>query len=343
VRRDEDDADQMIGQDSFLDVVTNIVGILILLVMVVGMRASHAVETAVTTQRSSEVAQQNVTQDDVRQAVESALDAERQVRELIHRVVDTRQETHLREMEREVLSTMVAEAEQHIADRRERLDSQQRRDFGIRRQLAEAQLTLDELTREQVALLSQEPDVEEIECQPTPLAQVVTGKEVHVLLADDHVAVVPFDSLLEQMKVDIQENVWRLREQDQLERTVGPTRGFRLRYWFVKTDVIARSDAGTVVAGRVPQFSHCFFVPERTPAGEPAPESLRANSELRQYLQRLNPAATTVTIWTYPGNYDRLREIKRAIRELGFQIAVRPLPKGMPIGASRTGSESLSE
>ena len=28
----------MIGQDSFLDVVTNIVGILILLVMVVGMR-----------------------------------------------------------------------------------------------------------------------------------------------------------------------------------------------------------------------------------------------------------------------------------------------------------------
>jgi hypothetical protein len=111
----------------------------------------------------------------------------------------------------------------------------------------------------------------------------------------------------------------------------------------VKTDVIARSDAGTVVAGRVPQFSHCFFVPERTPAGEPAPESLRANSELRQYLQRLNPAATTVTIWTYPGNYDRLREIKRAIRELGFQIAVRPLPKGMPIGASRTGSESLSE
>jgi hypothetical protein len=53
MQRDEDDADQMIGQDSFLDVVTNIVGILILLVMVVGMRASHAVETAVTTQRAS--------------------------------------------------------------------------------------------------------------------------------------------------------------------------------------------------------------------------------------------------------------------------------------------------
>ena len=333
----------MVGTDSFLDVVTNIVGILILLVMVVGLRASNAVETAVTTQRASDVQQQNVTQVDVQRAHESAADAERHVRDLIHRVVDTRQEALLREKERAVLNTVVAEAEQQIADRRERLNSQQRRNFDVRRKLAEAQHTLDDLTREQVALLSQEPDVEEIECRPTPLAQTVTGKEVHLLLADDHIAAVPFEALLEQMKADIQENVWRLREQDQLERTVGPLSGFRLRYWFVKADVIARGDTGTVIAGRVPRFSHCFFVPERSPAGEPAVEALRPNSELRQYLQRLNAQGTTVTIWTYPGNYDRLREVKRGIRELGFQIAVRPLPKGMPIGASRTGSESLTE
>jgi hypothetical protein len=238
---------------------------------------------------------------------------------------------------------MVAEAEDAIAQRRDELSVQDRRDFDIRRQLAEAQLTLDNLTREQVALLSQEPEVEEIECEPTPLAQTVTGKEVHLLLADDHVAIVPFEALLEELKADIQENVWRLREQDQLERTVGPLGGFRLRYWFVKVEVVTRGEAGTVVAGRVPQFSHCFFVPERSPTGEPAVEAMRPGSELRLYLQRLNAQGTTVTIWTYPGNYDRLREVKRVIRELGFKIAVRPLPKGMPIGASRTGSESLTE
>jgi hypothetical protein len=333
----------MVGTDSFLDVVTNIVGILILLVMVVGMRTSHAVETAVIATREPAVSEPPVSPEDVRQAEETAFDAERHVRDLIHRVVDTRQEALLREKEREMLSTMVAEAEQDIAERRERLSTNERRDFDVRRRLAEAQLALDDLTREQVALLSQEPEVEEIECQPTPLAHTVTGKEVHVLLSDDHVAVVPFDALLDALKADVQENVWRLREQDVLERTVGPIGGFRLRYWFVKTEVIARSQAGTMVAGRVPQFSHCFFVPERSPTGEPALEALRPNSELRQYLSRLNAQGTTVTIWTYPGNYDRLREVKRAIRELGFQIAVRPLPKGMPIGASRTGTESLSE
>ena len=43
MKRAEIEADQMPGQDSFLDVITNIVGILILLVLVVGLRTSHSV------------------------------------------------------------------------------------------------------------------------------------------------------------------------------------------------------------------------------------------------------------------------------------------------------------
>ena len=43
MKRAEVEADQMPGQDSFLDVITNIVGILILLVLVVGLRTSHSV------------------------------------------------------------------------------------------------------------------------------------------------------------------------------------------------------------------------------------------------------------------------------------------------------------
>jgi hypothetical protein len=329
----------MPGQDSFLDVITNIVGILILLVMIVGVRSSQARRSA-----AHDPASPSATADDpVRAVYGAAVSMERSVHDLIRRFVSTRQETLLREQERVALNTLVAKAEHEIAARRAELSEQDRRDFDVRRQLNDAQLTLDELTRQQVALLSREPEVEEIECQPTPLARVVTGKEVHLLLSDDHVAVVPFDELLELMKTDAEQNIWRLREQDQLERTVGPVNGFRLRYWFVKAAVVARSEAGTLVGGQFPRFSHCFFVPVTTPAGEPAAESLKPNSELRQFLGRLNPQETTVTIWTYPGNYDRLRGIKRAIRDLGFQIALRPLPKGMPIGASRTGTESVTE
>jgi hypothetical protein len=330
----------MPGQDSFLDVITNIVGILILLVMIVGVRSVRARHSATIDQSA---ANPHATQQ-IHAAYAAATNNERELRKLIQRYVSTHQEVQLRDRERLILNTVVAQAEQEIAQRRSELDSQDRRDFDIRRQLSEAKLTLDDLTREQMALMTEEPDVEEIQCEPTPLARVVSGKEVHLLLADDHVAVVPFDELLELLKADAEANVWRLRDQDELERTVGPVNDFRLRYWFVKAALVARNaNTGTVVAGQFPRFSHCFFIPVTTPAGEPAADAMRPNSEMRQFLGRLNPQGTTVTIWTYAGNYDRLREVKRAIRELGFQIALRPLPKGMPIGASRTGTESVTE
>ena len=85
--------------------------------------------------------------------------------------------------------------------------------ISIYEKLATAQSTLDELTREQIGLMSQESNTEQLECQPTPVAKAVTGKEVHVLLSDDHVAIVPFDELLDQMKADAKANVWRMKQQ----------------------------------------------------------------------------------------------------------------------------------
>jgi hypothetical protein len=93
----------------------------------------------------------------------------------------------------------------------------------------------------------------------------------------------------------------------------------------------------------VPNFSHCWILPITTPAGEPAADAMQPQSDLSRYLQGLRPEGTTVTIWTYPGNYDQLRALKRWIRQMGFTIAVRPLPKGVPVGASRHGTTTVSE
>jgi hypothetical protein len=339
MKRAEIEADQMPGQDSFLDVITNIVGILILLVLVVGLRSSRAVHDAPNLQLAGGAHGQ----DQLRQAYNNALSTALNVRDLVRRVSDAHGEAKFREQERLWLGTNIAQAEQEIAERRAKLGSDGQRDFDLRQKLNEAQSKLDELTREQIALMSQDAPTEQIECEPTALAKAVTGKEVHVLLSDDHVAIVPFDELMDQMKEDVNENIWRMREQDEMERTIGPISGFRLKYWFVKEDVMRSSSAGTYMLGNISRFSHCYFLPVATPVGEPAAEALRPNSELFQHLKRLRPDGTTITIWTYPGNYDRLRQLKRAIRAVGFQIAVRPLPTGVPLGASRHGSQSLSE
>jgi hypothetical protein len=339
MKRVEVEADQMPGQDSFLDVLTNIVGILILLVLIVGIRTSHSVQNA-----PDEVsAERRRSENEYATAYNTAVSTERDVRELVRRASHATAESAFRDSERAWLSERVASAEKEINEYRTKLSSDGQRDFDLRQKIAASQATLDELTRQQVALLAHEPNTEQIECQPTPVAKTVIGAEVHVLLADDHVAIVPFDELLEQMKTDAQANVWRLKQQDDMDRTIGPINNFRLRYCFVKEGIVGKSDAGTTMTGSVCRFSHCYILPIATPAGEPASEVISGKSEFFQQLQRYKPEGTTITIWTYPGNYDRLRELKRAIRQVGFAIAVRPLPKGMPIGASRNGSDSLSE
>lgn len=339
MKRVEIEADQMPGQDSFLDVITNIVGILILLVLVVGLRTSRAVHTSPNVQS----VETELPQEHLQKAQNNILTSELKVRDLIHRVSTAHQEADFREGERAALNTVIVAAEQEIAARRAKLSSEGQRDFDLRHKLNEAQSKLDELTREQISMLSQETVAEQIECQPTPLSKFVRGKEIHVLLSEDHVAVIPFEELLKLMGEDVQENRWRLEKQAELERTIGPVNGFRLKYVFDKEDVVRTSDAGTQMLGTVSRFSHCYFVPVATPAGEPGVDALQPNSELFQHLNNQRADGTTVTFWVHPGNYDRLIQIKRAVRSLGFQIAVRPLPKGMPMGASRDGVSSLSE
>ena len=196
MKRVEIEADQMPGQDSFLDVITNIVGILILLVLVVGLRTSHSVRDA----PDADLPKQLVAKDEIRQAYNNALTTERSVRDLVQRVGNARHESEFREEERAWLSTTVAAAEKEIEACRAKLSTDGPARFRPPQKLATSQATLDDLTREQVALMARDPATEELECQPTPVAKTVTGKEVHVLLSDDHVAVVPFDELLEQMQ-----------------------------------------------------------------------------------------------------------------------------------------------
>src|SRR5262249_25947046 len=138
MKRVEVEADQMPGQDSFLDVITNIVGILILLVLVVGLRTSHDVRSGPDL-KSAEKARAD---DQLRTVYSSAMSAEVNVRELVGRAVTVHDETEFREGERMWLTTAVAKAEHEIAERRAKLSQDGQRDFDLRQKLNEAQMQL---------------------------------------------------------------------------------------------------------------------------------------------------------------------------------------------------------
>ena len=63
-----------------------------------------------------------------------------------------------------------------IEERRAKLSEREQREFDLRRQINSAQKTLDELTSEQIALLSAAPEVEELSPRELEILRLVALK-----------------------------------------------------------------------------------------------------------------------------------------------------------------------
>ena len=342
MRRVNDDAGDMPGQDSFLDVVTNIVGILILLVVVMGVRTAGAIRRG-TLQADAPPAATPVDEAQLQKAIQAAVSTESELRDLMRTALHVKQETELREEERSWLNTVVAAAEQKLKDRRAALDGQQQRDFDTRRKLLAAQIELDKLTREQVSILSQIPEVEQIEIPPTPISKLASGKEIHLQLHKGHIAIVPLNEILEQIKADVAANVWRLEKHETFANRLEPIGGYRVRYRIRRHQVQGETVSGITAAGFTARLSAFELIPEAALMGEPLADALLPESELMRHLRRHSPDNVTVTIWTYADSFGDYTPLRKALYELGYTTAGRPLPEGVLIGGSPHGKRTLTE
>src|SRR5258708_172039 len=110
----------MPGQDSFLDVAANLVGILIILVMVVG---AHAKNTFIVGELPPAPTTPKV---NVTAAEAAAADVERSMAELEGKINRQAQEQAFREAERNQLQAVVLLAEQELAKSREAMTAEDR-------------------------------------------------------------------------------------------------------------------------------------------------------------------------------------------------------------------------
>ncbi len=143
-RTAEEDFSDMPGQDSFLDVLTNMVGIIILLVVVTGLRTSQAVMKAAEREAQS-APEAKGPKDALRDAQVAAVAAKKDTETVIQQAVAVHGETSLREQERDYLTTYVAAFNEELKDRRAELSADKQRDFDLRRKLVESQAELENL------------------------------------------------------------------------------------------------------------------------------------------------------------------------------------------------------
>lgn len=345
MRHANSESSDLPGQDSFLDIVANIVGILILLVMVVGLRAANSerenvAEATQLPQATHESAETALTKDDLEQAVKQVLNTRREVVSKVRKTLATKEEVAFRDATRVELATFVAALEEELAEKRQHMNADEQRSFDLRKKLGAAQQKLDDLTLEQIAVISQEPEVKVIEALPTPLASAVKGEELHVRLANGKAKLVPHDRLFSILENDFKDNLWRLDRQTTATRIVGPVDGFRLRYTMRKTEV-SRLGGQRQLMYNVALFE---ILPERPDMGEQIGETLTDDSDLLSSIASISRGRPVpVTIWTYTDSFEEFRIIKKALYEREYAVACRPLQIGRLITGSPNGTKSAAQ
>ncbi len=357
MQRAEDD-DSMAGQDSFIDVICNMVGILIVLVTIVGMRTSQApaefyaaaAKAAVASANSkaapvdpTEVAKLKNQLDD---AVRQARAAEDEVKTALVQAVDLRRESQIVDAQRQGLLQARTIVEQQIAERRSKLDAVGQRQFDVQRKITESQVRLHELTQEQVSLLAEPAKVEEVQCVPTPLAKTVNGddRELHVRIKQGQLAIVPTQALLDELVAHGGDYLRSgLSQRQEAQDTYGPIDGFRMRFSVERYEELLPGASPLTPLRRTGVVQTAVFLPTADSIGQAMEQALLPDSRFMQTLRTKRSAAPAVVAWVYPDSYAELRSLKKALWELSVPLAVRPLTPGQPIVFSTEGSRAEAQ
>jgi len=339
------------GQDSFLDVVANVVGVLIILVVMVALQATRAL--VVTEANPAEEQSQESVDRSMREVAQlhqeldfasrRAETARRATQTMIQQSLALHREAAAHEDQRVQLAMHRAVIEEDIKRRRENLDTPHKDEFDVQRQLVESQLQLDEMIQEKLTLVST-PTLVEVECLPTPLAKTIEGSAIHLRVRHGLVSIVPFERFEDKVKGQTENILRRLRNQDKIEDTFASEDGYRL-----KLTVFRQRQGGAVsgpIAGQLERSSieHLVeFLPNSERMGQNVEQALMPGAALHLLLQSHRRQRTPVVVWLYTDSFDEFRILKRTLWEMGLSVAIRPLEPGSQIMASSRGTKASAQ
>ena len=331
--RPKHEEDLTAGQDSFLDVITNIVGILIILVMVVGARVQKITLDAAAQPAPS--ADQAALETQVEEREDTLASAESEIQELqmqaalVQAAIDGASNARLR------LATAVAAAKVEVDRRKQAADAATVADAERAAKRHQLEESIRQCALETESLAHQKATTAEVLAYPTPIGRTVNGDEIHFRLAGGRIAYIPLEELFGLAKRNTQRHAGSIAEMATRIETVGPERGFALDYV-----IEAKIDQAR---GQILIRSREWVVrPVDATVGEPIEEALASASRFRGVLAGVKPD-TTVTLWCYPDSFAAYRQIREELHRLGIPTAGRPLPEGAPIGGSTEGSKSVAQ
>jgi len=369
------------GSDSFLDVVANIVGILIILIVIAGLRVSQTpvvlktadietTEPAALPPPSSlpelEVTPEPTTEPAVTPQIAIMEPAEEEpdpplpelvapkdLVELAKRLdaeiqtIKSKDSHHTSKLKQSGLEqAALLERQRAIQDllvekSKELTDSKKE---AVKREvdLNLAKETLARLKREVEELESVPDRVETLEHRITPISRVVNGNEKHYRLEKNRVIEVPIEDLVFRFREQLERRKEWIVKSRQQNGEIGPVKGFRLQYVLHVETYSDLTAARMGHAGYSISLDRWVVTPEPDTKGETAETALRKGSQFYHSILGTAPD-TTLTFWIYPDSFSLYHKLQKFAHEHGYSVAGRPLPKGQPISGSQHGTASASQ
>jgi len=358
----------MFGSDSFLDVMSNMVGILIILIVVVlGMKVAPPPgtpplvlgKTATPTVKPAVSAPAPVTEEPLvlrdfpqfaplpeikpdATLLSQATAAREEYQALTNHLAQLQQETEKLQQQRQDQADQINLLQQQISEKVDSLRSD-------RAQVSTLETNVIELKSEVAALqqrLVDTPDdaapVEQLTHRLPPIGKIVSGEEIHFRLDGNQVTRVPVAELAQDVQRDIDRRKEILLSRSFYQGTTRAIDGYMMEYVLQRLSMSLadelKNGPGTVRIG----VTSWVIRPVGPLKTETAEEAIRPHSAFRAALAEAGPTAT-ITFWVYPDSFDIHHKLTEIAHQGNFWVASRPLPTGVPIAGSPHGSKSIAQ
>jgi hypothetical protein len=338
--------------DSFLDVVANVVGIIIRLILVVWVGARSYSSLTSKPPRPRPVARVDVPVPEDPLQGELARHRQELAAAQARLLEQLRQVGQVQTRRRQTGQALAALADRHRRQGEERARVEQ----ALAQQHSAGQtvvLSLAEIRAkgkrlaEEIRALEKLPRITHTLHYYTPVSAPVDAEEFLFECHNGRVTFIDVAALLAEVKSGLDDKGKQLETRWQVEDVAGPVGAFRMHYTIERQrglfDTVGSAPPLSEGSGFRYGLSEWHLEAIAPQRGETEAEALAAGSEFRHVVDGLDPRQAVVTIWVYADSFAVYRRLRDYLYERDIVVAGRPLPEGVPISGSRHGSRSRGQ
>jgi hypothetical protein len=333
--------------DSFLDMVANVVGVIIRLILVVwvGARAYTGIvlpppeEPPVAeapVEETAEVAVPMPTEppldDALRPHQQELARLQQELLDQLHAMQEVRDESAATAEEVKSLTARNVELETEIGN----LDSTA---ASKRLDVQATALTATELQAryrklaDEIAELKKLPSAKKTLRYRTPVSEPLFSEELEFECCQGRVTFIETHALLEEVKREFSERKQQYFSTDSSVEQVDAIGAFRAVF-----KVERERDPVLTIS-----ITEGSFEPIQESRGEMLEEAMKPRSAFRQIADVVDSQRTAITFWVYPDSFAVYRQLRDYLYDRNITVAARPLPYGVPIGWSRHGTAARGQ